>query len=90
MTLIASVSGIRGTIGGAVGSNLTPLDAVAFASAYGQWLRVQSGSDRRLRVALGRDARTSGEALSDLVVSTLRFQGIDVLDLGLSTTPTVK
>ena len=90
MTLIASVSGIRGTIGGAVGSNLTPLDAVAFASAYGQWLRVQSGSDRRLRVALGRDARTSGEALSDLVVSTLRFQGIDVLDLGLSTTPTVE
>jgi phosphomannomutase len=63
---------------------------VAFASAYGQWLRTQSGSDRRLRVALGRDARTSGEALSDLVVSTLRFQGIDVLDLGLSTTPTVE
>jgi len=90
MALIASVSGIRGTIGGSVGSNLTPVDAVAFASAYGQWLRTQAGGDRRLRVALGRDARISGEALSDLVVSTLRFQGIDVLDLGLSTTPTVE
>ncbi|MFZ9526788.1 MAG: phosphoglucosamine mutase, partial [Schleiferiaceae bacterium] len=90
MALIASVSGIRGTVGGSVGTNLTPVDAVAFASAYGQWLRSQTGGDRRLRVALGRDARVSGEALSDLVVSTLRFQGIDVLDLGLSTTPTVE
>lgn len=89
MTLIKSISGIRGTIGGKTGDNLTPLDAVKFAAAYGTWLKSYSKKDK-LTVVIGRDARLSGEMIQNLVVSTLVGLGIDVVDLGLSTTPTVE
>ncbi|WP_027137014.1 phosphoglucosamine mutase [Gaetbulibacter saemankumensis] len=89
MTLIKSISGIRGTIGGTVNDNLTPIDAVKFAAAYGMWLRRQS-SDKTLTVIIGRDARISGEMISDLVSKTLIGLGINVKDIGLSTTPTVE
>lgn len=89
MTLIKSISGIRGTIGGAVDQNLTPVDAVKFAAAYGTWLK-QVNPNQKLRVVIGRDARLSGAMISNLVSSTLIGLGIDVLDLGLSTTPTVE
>lgn len=89
MTLIKSISGIRGTIGGQTNDNLTPVDAVKFAAAYGTWLKSYSGTDN-LKVVIGRDARLSGEMIQNLVVSTLVGLGIDVIDLGLSTTPTVE
>lgn len=89
MTLIKSISGIRGTIGGNVGDNLTPVDAVKFAAAYGSWLKKQSSKDI-LTVVIGRDARISGEMVQTLVSSTLIGLGIHVIDLGLSTTPTVE
>lgn len=89
MTLIKSISGIRGTIGGNTNENLTPLDAVKFAAAYGSWLKTYSNKED-LRVVIGRDARLSGEMIQNLVVSTLVGLGIDVIDLGLSTTPTVE
>jgi phosphomannomutase len=93
MTLIKSISGIRGTIGGKVGDNLTPVDAVKFASAYGIWLkegREKLEAGRKLKVVVGRDARISGPMIHNLVVNTLIGLGIDVIDLGLSTTPTVE
>ncbi len=93
MTLIKSISGIRGTIGGKVGDNLTPLDAVKFASAYGTWLKQQTRSNNiesKLKVVIGRDARISGPMIHNLVINTLIGLGIDVIDLGLSTTPTVE
>ncbi len=93
MALIKSISGIRGTIGGNIGDNLTPLDAVKFASAYGTWLvdrNKDKASKEKLRVVLGRDARISGKMISSLVSNTLVGLGIDVIDLGLSTTPTVE
>lgn len=89
MTLIKSISGIRGTIGGKPGDNLTPIDAVKFAAAYGIWLKEYSKKDD-LKVVIGRDARLSGEMIQNLVVSTLVGLGIDVIDLDLSTTPTVE
>ncbi len=89
MTLIKSISGIRGTIGGSTGDNLTPIDAVKFAAAYGTWLK-QYAQKEELKVVIGRDARLSGEMIQNLVVSTLVGLGIDVIDLGLSTTPTVE
>ncbi len=89
MTLIKSISGIRGTIGGNTGDNLTPIDAVKFAASYGTWLKGYAGKDK-LKVVIGRDARLSGEMIQNLVVSTLVGLGIDVIDLGLSTTPTVE
>ncbi|WP_422080055.1 phosphoglucosamine mutase [Ulvibacterium sp.] len=89
MTLIKSISGIRGTIGGRPGDNLTPIDAVKFAGAYGMWLKEYSQKEQ-LKVVIGRDARLSGEMIQNLVVSTLIGLGIDVIDLGLSTTPTVE
>lgn len=89
MTLIKSISGIRGTIGGKVGDNLTPVDAVKFASAYGTFLKQQIQKDK-LKVVIGRDARISGPMIHNLVVNTLIGLGIDVIDLGLSTTPTVE
>ncbi len=89
MTLIKSISGIRGTIGGKTGDNLTPVDAVKFASAYGTWLGNYSGK-KNLKVVIGRDARISGPMVHNLVVNTLVGLGIDVIDLGLSTTPTVE
>jgi phosphomannomutase len=89
MTLIKSISGIRGTIGGKVGDNLTPLDAVKFASAYGTFLKNQQ-PNKKLKVVIGRDARISGLMIHNLVQNTLVGLGIDVIDLGLSTTPTVE
>ena len=89
MTLIKSISGIRGTIGGRPGDNLTPIDAVKFAAAYGIWLKEYS-KKARLKVVIGRDARLSGQMIQNLVVSTLVGLGIDVIDLDLSTTPTVE
>ena len=89
MTLIKSISGIRGTIGGNVGDNLTPIDAVKFASAYGTWLKQQRNKED-YRVVVGRDARISGEMIQNLVMNTLVGLGIHVIDLGLSTTPTVE
>ena len=95
MTLIKSISGIRGTIGGKVGDNLTPVDAVKFASAYGTFLKTGRDSslprnDKKLKVVIGRDARISGPMIHNLVMNTLLGLGIDVIDLGLSTTPTVE
>ena len=89
MTLIKSISGIRGTIGGKVGDNLTPVDAVKFASAYGTWLKSNTTKEK-LIVVIGRDARISGPMIHNLVMNTLIGLGIDVIDLGLSTTPTVE
>ncbi|MBB1140142.1 phosphoglucosamine mutase [Myroides sp. WP-1] len=89
MTLIKSISGIRGTIGGKVGFNLTPVDAVKFASAYGTFIKNKAGKEQ-VKVVIGRDARLSGPMIHNLVVHTLVGLGIDVVDLGLSTTPTVE
>ncbi len=89
MTLIKSISGIRGTIGGKVNDNLTPIDTVKFAAAYGMWLKSQTKKEN-LTVILGRDARISGKMVSSLVANTLVGIGINVTDIGLSTTPTVE
>ncbi len=88
MALIKSISGIRGTIGGKPGESLTPIDIVKFASAYGTWLRRRGRGP--LRVVTGRDARVSGEMVAALVNSSLRSVGIDVIDAGMTTTPTVE
>lgn len=89
MSLIKSISGIRGTIGGKINDNLTPVDTVKFAAAYGTWLKSNADKDK-CKVIIGRDARISGQMVSQLVSSTLQGLGIDVIDLGLSTTPTVE
>lgn len=89
MSLIKSISGVRGTIGGRTGNNLTPIDIVKFTSAFGTWL--QSRNQRKdITLVIGRDARISGSMVSSLVSSTLQGLGINVVDLGLSTTPTVE
>ena len=88
MTLIKSISGIRGTIGGFPGDNLTPLDVIKYTSAYGMWLKYRSKG--KIKVVVGRDARISGLIVQNLVDSTLQSLGINVIDLGLSTTPTVE
>ena len=87
MTLIKSISGIRGTIGGQTGENLTPMDAVKFAAGYGAWLKKQHSN---CTVVIGRDARPSGQMIENLVISTLQGLGIHVINAGLSTTPTVE
>ncbi len=87
MALIKSISGIRGTIGGAPNDNLTPLDIVKFTAAFGSLLKKKKGTTK---IVIGRDARPSGEMVNALVASTLQALGIDVVDLGLSTTPTVE
>lgn len=89
MTLIKSISGIRGTIGGQPDENLTPLDAVRFAAAYGSWL-LDAANGQNCKVVVGRDARLSGTMLQELVQNTLIGLGIEVVDAGLSTTPTVE
>jgi phosphomannomutase len=89
MTLIKSISGIRGTIGGKVDQGLTPIDTVKFAAAYGTWLK-STHPNQKLKVVIGRDARLSGLMISNLVENTLVGLGIDVINLGLSTTPTVE
>ena len=88
MTLIKSISGIRGTIGGRLNEGLTPIDTANFAAAYGTWLK--NNSVGSVKVVIGRDARISGEMISNIVCATLVGIGIDVIDLGLSTTPTVE
>lgn len=87
MTLIKSISGIRGTIGGQAGDALTPSDIVKFTSAFGLWVIQQTG---KKKIIVGRDARLSGDMVRNLVIGTLQGLGIDVIDLGLSTTPTVE
>lgn len=89
MSLIKSISGIRGTIGGVPNDNLTPIDAVKFAAAYGTWLKKHIYKNH-VKVVVGRDARISGEMVQNLVQYTLVGLGIDVVDIGLSTTPTVE
>ncbi|HAI83857.1 MAG TPA: phosphoglucosamine mutase, partial [Chitinophagaceae bacterium] len=88
MPLIKSISGIRGTIGGQPGETLSPLDVVKFTAAYGTWLLQQSNGNNK--VVIGRDGRMSGEMIQRLVISTLNSLGIDVVDVDLSTTPTVE
>jgi phosphomannomutase len=89
MTLIKSISGIRGTIGGKAGDNLTPIDAVKYAAAYGTWIKQQRQKEEHL-VVVGRDARISGHMIQELVMQTIVGMGINVVNLGLSTTPTVE
>ncbi|MEO0310936.1 MAG: phosphoglucosamine mutase, partial [Bacteroidota bacterium] len=91
MSLIKSISGIRGTIGGQPGDALTPLDIVKFTAAYATWLMEnQPKKNTKATVVIGRDARISGEMVQNIVAGTLKGMGIDVIYLGLSTTPTVE
>jgi phosphomannomutase len=90
LALIKSISGIRGTIGGRPGEGLTPVDIVKYTAAYGTWLLRNADKTKRPTVAIGRDARISGEMVQNLVSGTLKGLGIDVIYLGLSTTPTVE
>ncbi|MBS2100639.1 phosphoglucosamine mutase [Carboxylicivirga linearis] len=89
MTLIKSISGIRGTIGGQVGEGLSPLDVVKFSAAYGQWAKMRH-PNKKLTIVVGRDARISGEMVKNLVVGSLQGLGIDVVNIGLATTPTTE
>jgi len=89
MTLIKSISGIRGTIGGQPEENLTPIDAVKFAAAYGTYIKANTQASS-INIVVGRDARISGEMIQSLVTETLIGMGINIIDLGLSTTPTVE
>lgn len=89
MTLIKSISGIRGTIGGTIGDNLTPLDLVKFVTSYAQFLKKES-KGKRLKVVVGRDARMSGDMAARIVTGTLMGCGIDVADIGLASTPTTE
>lgn len=89
MPLIKSISGIRGTIGGAVGDSLSPLDVVKFTAAFGKLIK-ENNKTGKDKIVIGRDARPSGEMISKIVTGTLQSMGIDVVDLGLSTTPTVE
>ncbi len=94
MTLIKSISGIRGTIGGMPGDALTPIDLVKFTASYSQWLKETTFADgtptRKLRVVVGRDARLSGQMVSDIVEGTLMASGVDVIAIGLAATPTTE
>lgn len=92
MTLIKSISGIRGTIGGTPGEALTPIDLVKFTASYSQWLKetTPGAAGRKLRVVVGRDARISGEMVSDIVEGTLMASGVDVIAIGLASTPTTE
>ncbi len=91
MTLIKSISGIRGTIGGRAGDGLTPPDIVKFTAAYGTWLLKNFSQNlKKPVIIIGRDARISGEMVQNLVAGTLKGLGLDVIYLGLSTTPTVE
>ena len=87
LTLIKSISGIRGTIGGKAGDNLTPIDVVEMTSAFAQW--VIENSDKK-KIVVGRDGRISGQMVSSLAVNALISMGLDVIDVGLSTTPTIE
>jgi len=89
MTLITSISGIRGTIGGKIGEGLSPFDITKFVSSYSMFIK-QQYNEKQIKIVIGRDARISGEMVSNIVSGTLMSMGCDVLDLGLSTTPTVE
>jgi phosphomannomutase len=89
MTLIKSISGIRGTIGGKPGESLSPLDIVKFAASFGTWIQLRHKRSG-LKIVVGRDARKSGSMVNNLVITTLRGLGINVIDLGMATTPTVE
>jgi phosphomannomutase len=89
MALIKSISGIRGTIGGKPGESLTPVDIIKFSASFGTWLQLRNNKTS-LKVIVGRDARKSGSMVNSLVITTLRSLGINVIDLGLATTPTVE
>lgn len=89
MTLIKSISGIRGTIGGKPGEGLSPLDVVKFSAAYAKWAK-QVRAAGKIKIVVGRDARISGEMVSSLVIATLNGMGCDVVDIGLATTPTTE
>lgn len=89
MTLIKSISGIRGTIGGKSGEGLSPLDTVKFVSAYAQWI-INNTNEKKIKVVVGRDARISGEMVNHVVVGTLMGMGFDVVDIGLASTPTTE
>ena len=88
MTLIKSISGIRGTIGGQISENLTPIDIVKFTSAYGIWNRKQGLANNK--IVVGRDARLSGQMVENIVVSTLVSLGFEVINIGMATTPTTE
>ncbi|MEG1793682.1 MAG: phosphoglucosamine mutase, partial [Rikenellaceae bacterium] len=90
MTLIKSISGIRGTIGGQKGDNLTPIDLVKFSAAYAAWVKKASKDQSKITVIVGRDARISGSMVSSIVEGTLLASGIDVINIGLASTPTVE
>lgn len=87
MALIKSISGIRGTIGGKANEGLTPIDIVKYSAAFGSWVVEKTNNPK---IVIGRDGRMSGEMVRNMVVSTLQAMGIEVIDLGLSTTPTVE
>ncbi|MDC1107317.1 phosphoglucosamine mutase [Prolixibacteraceae bacterium] len=89
MTLIKSISGIRGTIGGQAGEGLSPLDVVKFTASYSSFMQSQTG-DKKMKIVVGRDARISGEMVNSLVVGTLMGMGVDVVNIGLATTPTTE
>lgn len=89
MTLIKSISGIRGTIGGKSGEGFSPLDIVKFTAAYASWI-AKNSKNKRIKIIVGRDARISGEMVNNLVLGTLQGMGVDSVDIGLSTTPTVE
>ena len=89
MTLIKSISGIRGTIGGKPGENLTPLDVLKFTAAFGIWTKEKSKKEK-CTIVVGRDARISGPMVEQIVCGTLMGLGIDVINAGLATTPTVE
>jgi phosphomannomutase len=90
MTLIKSISGIRGTIGGKPGEGLSPLDVVKYTAAYGEWAKQNAKCNNKLKIVVGRDARISGQMVAQLVINTLTGQGFDIIDLGLATTPTTE
>ena len=89
MTLIKSISGIRGTIGGKPGESLSPLDIVKFTAAYASWLQKRNDVKKTM-VVIGRDGRVTGELVSTIAIQTLKSLGIDVTDLGMASTPTVE
>lgn len=89
MTLIKSISGIRGTIGGKPGESLSPVDVVKFTAAFGTWIQKRQNANKTA-IVIGRDGRVTGKLVSDLVTSTLQGLGIDVTDLGMASTPTVE
>ena len=89
MTLIKSISGIRGTVGGTAGEGLSPVDIVKFTAAYAFWLKKYRGRER-CRVVVGRDARVSGEMVSRIVIGTLMGCGCDVVNIGMASTPTTE